>query len=171
MTRKITLLVLTSAIAASLQFSVTASADNHEIADRVRPAGILVINEATATAETAAPQADIPGGEVAAAAPVVTEAPAATEAPATTEAPAEATADAGKSIYDKTCFACHLTGVANAPLLGNKEMWAPRIALGADALYASVINGKGAMPPKGGAMQLSDDDVKTAVDYMVSQAQ
>ena len=165
MTRKTTLLVLTSAIAASLQFSVTASADNHEIADRVRPAGILVINEATATAETAAPQGDVPGGEVAAAATVVTE------APATTEAPAEATADAGKAIYDKTCFACHLTGVANAPLLGNKEMWAPRIALGTDALYASVINGKGAMPPKGGAMQLSDDDVKTAVDYMVSQAQ
>ena len=163
MTRTVSTIALISMLAASLQVSITASANENEIADRVRPAGILVIKSVEAEPAVAAPQGDIPGGEVAVAAPAVAETPA--------EAPAEATADAGKAIYDKTCFACHLTGVANAPLLGNKEMWAPRIALGADALYASVINGKGAMPPKGGAMQLSDDDVKTAVDYMVSQAQ
>ena len=167
MTRKISTFALTSVIAASLQFSVTASADNHEIADRVRPAGILVIKETAAPAEAATPQ----GEATAADAPATTEAPATAEATAAVEAPAEATADAGKAIYDKTCFACHLTGVANAPLLGNKEMWAPRIALGKEALYGSVINGKGAMPPKGGAMQLSEDEIKIAVDYMVSQAQ
>jgi cytochrome c5 len=148
MIRKISTFALTSVIAASLQFSVTASADNHEIADRVRPAGILVIKEATATAPEA--QGDVPGGDVASAAPV---------------------ADAGKATYDTACFACHGTGAAGSPILGNKDAWAPRIAKGIDALYANAINGtdKG-MPPKGGTT-LSDDEIKVVVDYMVAQSQ
>lgn len=73
----------------------------------------------------------------------------------------------GKAVYDKTCVACHASGVANAPKLGDKAAWAPRIAAGRDALVASVVKGKGAMPPKAGAANLSDDDIKAAVDYMV----
>lgn len=76
----------------------------------------------------------------------------------------------GKAVYDKTCVACHATGVANAPKLGDKAAWAPRIATGRDALVASVVKGKGAMPPKAGAANLSDDDIKAAVDFMVGAA-
>lgn len=76
----------------------------------------------------------------------------------------------GKAVYDKTCVACHATGVANAPKFGDKAAWAPRIATGKDALVGSVLKGKGAMPPKAGASSLSDDDIKAAVDYMVGAA-
>lgn len=74
----------------------------------------------------------------------------------------------GKAVYDKTCAACHATGVANAPKFGDKAAWAPRVATGKDALVASVVKGKGAMPPKAGAANLSDDDIKAAVDYMLA---
>ncbi len=74
----------------------------------------------------------------------------------------------GKAVYDKTCVACHATGVANAPKFGDKAAWAPRVATGKDALVKSVLGGKGAMPPKGGASDLAEDDVKAAVDYLLS---
>ncbi len=74
----------------------------------------------------------------------------------------------GKQIYNSACFVCHAQGIAGAPLFGNKEQWAPRIAKGMDVLFASALNGLGAMPPKGGQMWLPDDDIKSAVDYMVS---
>jgi cytochrome c5 len=74
----------------------------------------------------------------------------------------------GKVVYDKTCVACHAAGVANAPKLGDKAAWAPRVAAGKDALLASVIAGKGAMPPKAGAADLKNDDIKAAIDYMLA---
>lgn len=74
----------------------------------------------------------------------------------------------GKSTYDKTCVACHATGVANAPKLGDKAAWAPRVATGKDALLSSVLNGKGAMPPKAGAADLKDEDIRAAIDYMLA---
>ena len=76
----------------------------------------------------------------------------------------------GKKIYDTKCFACHNTGVANAPKLGDKAAWEPRIATGMDAMMAVVIKGKGGMPPKGTCMDCSDDDLKAAVQYMVDAA-
>lgn len=76
----------------------------------------------------------------------------------------------GKSVYDSACFVCHKEGVANAPKLGDKGAWAPRIASGINVLYESSLKGKGGMPPKGGNTTLSDVDVKQAVDYMVGQA-
>lgn len=76
----------------------------------------------------------------------------------------------GKAVYDKTCVACHATGVANAPKFGDKAAWAPRIATGRDALVASVVKGKGAMPPKAGVANLGDADIQAAVDYLVGAA-
>ena len=67
------------------------------------------------------------------------------------------------------CAACHGTGVNGAPKVGDKAPWAPRIAQGKDTLYKDAIQGKGAMPPKGGS-NASDADVKAAVDYMVAAA-
>jgi cytochrome c5 len=75
----------------------------------------------------------------------------------------------GAATYKAACAACHMTGAANSPKMGDKAAWAPRIATGIDALYASAINGKGAMPPKGGRMDLGDDVIKAAVDYIVAQ--
>lgn len=82
----------------------------------------------------------------------------------------QAAAAEGKDIYGKACASCHAAGVAGAAKLGDKAKWAPLIKQGTDALVASVIKGKGAMPPKGGAASLSNDDVKAAVEYMISQA-
>ncbi|VVE70707.1 cytochrome C [Pandoraea captiosa] len=91
-----------------------------------------------------------------------------------TAAPAAASAggnlDAGKKLYDTVCMACHASGVMNAPKFGDKAAWAPRIATGIDTLHNAAIKGLNAMPPKGGAANASDDDVKAAVDYMVSAA-
>jgi cytochrome c5 len=83
-------------------------------------------------------------------------------------AAAPALAADGKAVYDRTCMVCHASGVANAPKLGDKAAWAPRLAAGKDALVTSVVKGKGAMPPKAGATDLKDDDIKAAVDYMLA---
>lgn len=109
-----------------------------------------------------------PAAPVAAAA-APAPAPAAEEKKADA-APAKAGAADGKGIYDKVCMVCHAAGVAGAPKTGDKAAWAPRIKQGMEALYAASIKGKGAMPPKGGGAQLSDTEVKAAVDYLVGQA-
>lgn len=75
-----------------------------------------------------------------------------------------------ESNYQTSCAACHASGAAGAPIVGNAEQWGPRIAQGADVLYNAAINGLNAMPPKGGS-NLSDDDIKAVVDYMIGQAQ
>jgi cytochrome c5 len=74
----------------------------------------------------------------------------------------------GKSVYDSSCAACHSAGVAGAPKTGDKTAWGPRLKSGKDALYASVLKGKGAMPAKGGNASLTEADVKASVDYMLS---
>ena len=76
----------------------------------------------------------------------------------------------GQKIYKQSCQACHANGIANAPKPGDKAAWAPRIATGMDAMLATAKKGKGAMPPKGTCMGCSDDDLKAAIEYMVSQS-
>lgn len=76
----------------------------------------------------------------------------------------------GAQVYNTGCMACHATGAAGAPKYGNKDEWAPRIAKGIDVLYKHSIEGFNAMAPKGGFTNLSDEQVKAAVDYMVSAA-
>ncbi|HEY5790960.1 MAG TPA: c-type cytochrome [Gammaproteobacteria bacterium] len=78
----------------------------------------------------------------------------------------------GAAVYNQACVTCHGAGVAGAPAFGNKDQWAARIAKGMDALYASSINGVPgtAMAAKGGFANLSDADIKAAVDYMVNAA-
>src|SRR2546425_735677 len=76
----------------------------------------------------------------------------------------------GEQVYKATCTNCHQTGVAGAPKLGDKAAWAPHLMHGTDGLLQSALKGKGAMPPKGGNPSLSDDDVRAAVEFMVSQS-
>jgi cytochrome c5 len=76
----------------------------------------------------------------------------------------------GKRVYEMTCSACHATGVAGAPKLGDKAAWAPHLMHGVDHLVQSALKGKDAMPPKGGNPSLSDDEVRAAVEFMVSQS-
>ncbi len=75
----------------------------------------------------------------------------------------------GAALYKTACFACHDAGVAGAPKFGNKEMWAPRIAKGKDALLKTVLTGKGAMPPKGGT-QMTEAQILEVIEYMTSAA-
>ena len=73
----------------------------------------------------------------------------------------------GATVYNTICVVCHAAGLAGAPKTGDKAAWAPRIATGLEALLKSATNGKNAMPARGGAANLSDDEVKAGVDHMV----
>lgn len=101
------------------------------------------------------------------------------EAPAMEESTEMAAAEeehVGKTAYGSICVACHGSGIPGIPQLGDAAAWAPRIAQGNDILYERAINGYTGssgmpMPAKGGNPSLSDDDVKAAVDYIVSSSQ
>ena len=76
----------------------------------------------------------------------------------------------GEAIYNKVCVACHTSGVSGAPIVGDKAVWESRIALGTEALVKVAITGVKAMPPKGGCMSCSDEDIKVAVEYMIKKS-
>ena len=84
-------------------------------------------------------------------------------------APARAQ-DAGKTVYDATCVACHGTGAAGAPKLGDAAAWAARLKGGVPALVSAVKNGKGAMPPRGGDASLTDAELTRAIISMANQS-
>jgi len=117
------------------------------VAERVQPVGQIQVGEAVAE-------------------------PAATTVAAATTTAASA-AKSGADVYQASCFACHGTGVAGAPKVGDAAAWTDRIATGNDVLYDHAINGytgkSGMMPAKGGNAALSDDEVRAAVEHMVSQ--
>jgi cytochrome c5 len=78
--------------------------------------------------------------------------------------------EGGEKVYQQACLMCHEAGVAGSPMTGDKAAWADRIAQGRDKLVKSSIDGIGVMPPKGGQSQLSDDEVASAVDFLIQQA-
>jgi len=122
------------------------------VAQRIHPVGRIEFADDPAYKERMAAAGSAP-------------APAAAAQPAAAAGPVD-----GKAVYAKTCVACHATGVANAPKLGDKAAWAPRLGVGVDGLMKSVIAGKGAMPPKAGNPGLTDAEIRAAVEYLVSQA-
>jgi cytochrome c5 len=82
-------------------------------------------------------------------------------------------ARSGEDVYNAACMACHMTGAAGAPKLGDVAAWTDRLAKGNDALYSSGIDGLPGtgMMAKGGCMNCSDEEVKAAVDYMIEGSQ
>ena len=149
--------------------------------ERIAPVGKLKLGE---PGQRARAEAEKAAGESAAAAASTDEsapdssgtagatavAAASPAAPASTTAAAVAIDEAGEKIYKQYCFACHLTGVAEAPKTGDTEAWAPRAATGFDALFTNVVNGKGAMPPRSGFPHLSDDELKAGIRYLLAIA-
>ena len=119
------------------------------VAERIRPFGQVLL----------------PGDDIPAAAAVET-------AP-TPEPVAEVLT--GPQVYNQACLACHGAGIGGAPILGDVDVWTPRIAQGLDVLVDHAINGftgeLGYMPPKGGRLDLSDGEVTAAVEYMIEESQ
>lgn len=117
--------------------------------DRIRPFGAVYL----------------PGEEHAASSPTVETAP---------EPELVATTMSGPQVYNSACIACHATGVGGAPVVGDAGVWAPRIAQGVDMLNGRAVNGftgsVGFMPAKGARLDLSDDEIHAAVEYMVSES-
>lgn len=74
----------------------------------------------------------------------------------------------GKKLYRMRCQACHATGKDGAPKVGNFEAWGPRIAKGMDALVESAVNGHNKMPSRGGLATVSDSELRSAINYMVT---
>ncbi len=135
-----------------------ANAAGAKFAEPQRPAA------PAATAQAQAPAIATPAAAAATAVPAAATTPvaAAAPAPATTQVAASGT----NALYTQACAVCHATGVANAPKLGDKAAWAPRVQQGLPQLVQSAINGKGAMPPKGGSAA-SEAEIRAAVEYMV----
>lgn len=124
--------------------------------------------EKTSTKEPVAAETS-PPVSASVAATVVPTAPAVSAASAASVAPSAADLAKGEKVFTATCVACHGAGVLGAPKFGDKVAWAPRIAQGIDTLHAHALDGVKLMPPRGGNAVLKDDDVKAAVDYMVSK--
>lgn len=159
------ILLIVNLITGGMDFNPDSPAMSEEaIAARLKPVGQVRV--ASASGET--------DSDAVAAANVVTAPAAAGAGPAdkmnvAAAAPGSA-AGGGEQVYKNVCLVCHAAGLAGAPKMGDKAAWEPRIAQGKDALYAAVINGKNAMPAKGGASNASDAEIKAAVDLMIDKA-
>ena len=85
-------------------------------------------------------------------------------------AAAPAGARKGEDIVKATCTACHQAGVANAPKIGDRASWGPRMKQGLQGMLAVAIKGKGAMPPRGGDASLTDAELTRAIIFMANQS-
>jgi len=79
-------------------------------------------------------------------------------------------AQTGEQVVQQYCAACHATGAAGAPKIGDKGAWAKRIGSGLDQMLKVSVSGKGAMPPRGGATDLSDFELSRAIVHMANQS-
>jgi cytochrome c5 len=109
-----------------------------EVAERLRPAGNVCIQGIVCETATAAAVVEDTGPK------------------------------SGDQVYTTACAACHSIGLLDSPKFGSVDDWAPRRAQGTDTLYSHALNGFNNMPAKGGNASLSDDEVKAAVDHMLS---
>lgn len=75
-----------------------------------------------------------------------------------------------EDVYNTYCAACHGTGVAGAPKLGDVAAWSERLSDGIDHVYSEAINGSGMMPARGTCSDCSDDEIKKTVDYILAKS-
>lgn len=85
--------------------------------------------------------------------------------------PVVAAGRSGEAVYSRFCFACHATGVSEAPKFQDPADWAPRLEKGMDVLMQTTIDGLNLMPPMGTCMDCSEAEMQAAVDYMLPPAQ
>lgn len=127
------------------------------IANRIKPVGRVYIegqSEASTPETTSAPET------------VKTES-ATNNKPASTN---KIATRSGQTIYKQFCAACHSTGAAGAPKVGDKRAWKSRLAKGGKKkLIENAIKGINFMPPKGTCAACSDQEIKATVDYMLSK--
>jgi len=136
--------LLLSLLLATAAIADEASSSEASILERIKPLGMV------ATSADEAQQAS----------PVVEEpAPVVAAGPMT-----------GEQIFNTACMACHSTGAAGAPKVGDVAAWAPRIAQGMEVLFEHATKGFKAMPPRGGSAQLSDEEVQSAISFMVDNS-
>ena len=132
-------------------FATTQGGDR-SASERIAPAGSVNIGEPMMVAGTASTATDS----------------------ATKPAVAAAeSSDPGTATYGKICFSCHDAGIAGAPKIGDKDAWGPRLEKGTEMIVSNAINGyqgeAGIMPARGGLPNLSDDDVRAAVMFMLAK--
>ena len=166
---------------ASVLLSHSASAQN--VAGNIRPVGSIClagqacVGTVAGTMTDASAEVSIADAAESAVEAEVTELPE-----AVAEAAAEPPVDAGSmevaaatsdfdaaGAYQMSCNACHGTGAAGAPMLGDTETWEARMEKGMDALMSNVVNGVGAMPARGICLTCSDEDLQAIVNYMLAQ--
>jgi|ETNmetMinimDraft_35_1059890.scaffolds.fasta_scaffold15780_2 cytochrome c5 len=145
--------VVAALIAAAALFFVPASAQQ-SIIENIRPVGQVCLAGASCAGARTAP------------ANTTTTAPAPSAAPPAVE---ETAAFDVAAVYQQSCFACHGSGAAGAPLLGDAEGWALRLEKGRDVMIENTLNGLNSMPARGLCVDCSDDDLTALVDYMTSQ--
>jgi len=73
--------------------------------------------------------------------------------------------------WSDSCALCHVTGVADAPVIGNSEQWQARQAQGKDVLLAHTLEGFNSMPPLGYCMSCETDDFSAMIDFMIGDLQ
>ena len=103
-----------------------------------------------------------PVGSLNTGAPMVAGAPKA--------APAASAARTGEQVYNASCQACHATGAAGAPKLGDKNAWAPRIQQGMEMLMTHALKGFNAMPARGTCGNCSDQEIRGAIEFMINKS-
>ena len=72
----------------------------------------------------------------------------------------------GEAVYQESCMACHSTGAAGAPKLGDKKAWQPLVAQGSATLLQHALHGYKGMPARGACANCSDSEIKAAVEYL-----
>jgi len=148
-------------IASNLTTEVAEYKPDEVVIENITPIGQVNVASQSAQAPAAAPAPESSAGSAPETAP-----PAPDD---TTQAAAEP--KSGEQVFNGTCTACHTTGAAGAPKVGDAAAWAPRIAKGIDALMTSATNGLNAMPPRGLCTNCSDAELRAAIEYMTSHSQ
>ncbi len=154
--------VITLAFSFSALLLVSGCSDNTTTSDSAVAEPVETTVVETAVVETTVVEESVPIDPV-----EETVAVAATDTSNNAAEPELLTVNAGEELYNKQCMACHSNGLLNAPKIGDKEAWAPRIAKGKETLYTHSAQGFNKMPAQA-VNGVTEAQVKASVDYMLA---